>query len=63
MAGGGNGSGPGGHPGVHLAPMTGDEATDKAALEAGFDAVKGSFLEGFYTAGGNTFAVFTHGYK
>ncbi len=60
---GGNGSGPGGHPGVYLAPMTGDEATDKAALEAGFEAKKGNELVGFYTAGGNTFAVFANGYK
>lgn len=55
------GSGPTGHPGVTLTPLTGNAIQDQASLEAAFDS--GKELEGFYTAGGNTFAVFSRGYK
>jgi hypothetical protein len=56
-----DGGGPGGHPGVTLVLLTGDPVADKAALEAAFEAKLK--LGGFYTAGGNTFAAFTFGYK
>ncbi len=56
-------SGPSGHPGVSLTPLTGNALEDQAVLEAALTAEKDINLKGFYTAGGNTFAVFTHGYK
>ena len=54
-------SDPGDHPGVKLFQLTGDVTVDTASLESGFES--GAELEGFYTAGGKTFAVFASGYK
>lgn len=62
MGEGGGGSGPGGHPGVTLVPLSGSQSDDVAALEEAFESDLGE-LEGFYTAHGNTFAVFVSGYK
>jgi len=59
MGSGGNGSGPGGHPGVTLVPLTNDANVTKAALEVVF--VAGA--EFVFSSDKFGYAVFVNGYK
>lgn len=49
-------------PGFQLVKLTGDVVADKAAMEAAAQSGPGYNPVGFYTAGGNTIAVFTRWY-
>jgi len=55
----GGGSGPGGHPGVTLVPLTNDAEATKAALEAVFEA-GATFV---FSSDKFGYAVFVNGYK
>lgn len=58
----GDGSGPGGHPGVQIVKLTGDPVADRAALEAAYES-GGEFQFTYPGIGSETFAVFANGYK